>query len=299
MRILIGDAAQRLGDIEPGSVQCCVTSPPYWKQRSYGGLDGEIGAERTPEEYIAKLVTIFAEVRRVLRDDGSLWLNIGDKMEKGQLLGLPWRAALALQADGWLLRSEVIWAKRNGLPDGSATDRPDRFHEQIFLLTKQRRYYYDAEAVREESDPAQEEHNRRYAREYPGHSARVATTGQPGNVNNKGIHSRPGRGGRNRRSVWRESVARFPAAHFAVFPERIVEPCILAGTKPGGTVLDPFCGAATTGVVASRLERNFLGIELNPEYAALGLRRVEGTQPELTAAQPLHNSESGGGTDGR
>jgi DNA modification methylase len=255
-----------------------------------------VGIEATPEEFIAKLVEVFAEVRRVLRDDGALWLNLGDKMQKGQLLGLPWRVALALQADGWLLRSEVIWGKRNGLPDGSATDRPDRFHEQIFLLTKQRHYYYDAEAVREQSDPAQEAHNRRYAREYKGHSERVATTGQPGNVNNRGIHSRPGRGGRNKRSVWWESVARFPGAHFAVMPQRVVLPCVLAGSKPGDTVLDPFCGAGTTGLVAQENGRAFIGIELNPETVALAEDRLAQGTLVAAAVQPQdHTSTDEGG----
>jgi len=277
-RIIEGDCRDVLRSLPAQSVHTCVTSPPYFGLRDYG-TEGQIGLEPTPDEFVAALVAVFREVRRVLRDDGTVWLSLGDSYRNGQLLGVPWRVAFAMQSDGWVLRSEIIWAKRNGLPDGRATDRPDRFHEQIFLFAKDTaHYFYDADAIREESDPAQEAHNRRYAREYEATTTK-ASNRQPGNSNHVGIHSRPGKGGRNKRSVWSVSVQPFPGVHSATFPPKLIEPCILAGAPEEGTVLDPFAGAGTTGMVALRHNRSFIGIELNPEYAAMARRRIVDDAP--------------------
>lgn len=225
-----GDSLAVLRELPDQSVDCCVTSPPYFGLRDYG-TEGQYGLEASPAEYVETMRALFAEVRRVLADDGTLWLNLGDSYYSGRgastgadeknparrfgvrsldrggadwarpknLLGIPWRVAFALQDDGWNLRSEVIWAKRNCLPD-PAPDRPARAHEHVFLFTKSRRYWFDLDAIREESDPEQEEHNRKYAKEYEAHSERVTTTGQPGNVNNKG-HPLAPRQGRSPRPI--------------------------------------------------------------------------------------------------
>lgn len=300
--LYLGDSLTVLRQLPDASVDCCVTSPPYFGLRDYGE-EGQYGLESSPAEYVETMRAVFAEVRRVLADDGTLWLNIGDSYYSGRgastgvdeknparrfgarsldkggadwakpkdLLGIPWRTAFALQDDGWTLRSEVIWAKRNCLPD-PAPDRPARAHEHVFLMSKSRRYWYDAEAIREESNPEQEAHNKRYAKEYEGHTARAKTTGQPGNVNNVGIHSRPGKGGRPARSVWSISAQPFAEAHFAVMPSELAERCILAGCKPGGVVLDPFSGSGTTGLAAAKHGRRYVGIDLSADYLDLSLR---------------------------
>ena len=267
----LGDALEVARTLPDESVDCIVTSPPYFGLRDYGN-DGQYGTEASPAEYVEKMRALFAELRRVLADDGTLWLNLGDSYGKAKnLLGIPWRVAFALQDDGWTLRQEVIWAKRNCLPD-PATDRPARAHEHVFLFSKRPRYWYDADAIREDSDPEQQAHNERYAREYEGHTARASTTGQPGNVNNVGIHSRPGKGGRPARSVWSISAQPFAEAHFAVMPPELAERCVKAGCKPGGTVLDPFSGSGTTGMAAAKHGRKYVGIDLNAEYLDLSLR---------------------------
>lgn len=267
----LGDALDVARALPAGSADCIVTSPPYFGLRDYGA-EGQYGAEASPAEYVETMRTLFAELRRVLADDGTLWLNLGDSYTKGKnLLGIPWRVAFALQDDGWTLRQEVIWAKRNCLPD-PAPDRPARAHEHVFLFTKRSRYWYDADAIREDSDPDQQAHNERYAREYEGHTARAAKTGQPGNVNNVGIHSRPGKGGRPARSVWSISAQPFAEAHFAVMPPELAERCVKAGCKPGGTVLDPFSGSGTTGMAAAKHGRKYVGIDLNADYLDLSLR---------------------------
>lgn len=274
-----GDALDQLREMPAESAQCCVTSPPYFGLRDYG-TSGQIGLEATPDEYVVALVAVFREVRRVLRRDGTLWLNLDDGFSDKQLRGMPWRVALALQADGWWLRCDVIWDKPNTLPEPSAKDRPARNHEYLFLLSRARHYHYDGLVIREESDPAQQAHNERYAKVYDAHTERTVPNGQPGNVNNAGIHSRPGPGGRPKRSVWRISTVPF-AGHFATFPPKLIEPCVLAGCPGGGTVLDPFAGSGTTGVVALRHGRSFIGIELNPIYAEMGRRRLRDDAPLL------------------
>lgn len=367
LKIRQGDVLTRLREMPAESVQCVVTSPPYWGLRDYG-TPGQIGLEPTPEAYVAKMVEVFAEVRRVLRRDGTLWLNLGDSYATGagsvgncpgggdqgerwngpttqpnrmrlpglkpkDLVGIPWRVAFALQADGWYLRSDIIWSKPNPMPE-SVTDRPTKAHEYLFLLAKAERYFFDADAVRE-PDKGQDH-------------ARAVLDGQPslnpsGGVlsPHRGIRTLEGRNGsgRNIRSVWTIATQPFHEAHFATFPEKLVEPCIKAGTSEKGCcaecgagwirqtettysnwadgnnngkaegrdprrahdvkttgwspacthnapttpclVLDPFAGSGTVGVVALRLGRSFLGIELKPEYAEMARRRIYDDAPLL------------------
>ncbi len=388
--LLQGDALEVLRTIPSGSVQCCVTSPPYYGLRDYG-VAGQIGLECTPDEYISRLLAVFAEVRRVLRDDGTLWLNLGDtyaanrgyqvaqtkdedtKRANGEfnhmpmkvasfgvkpkdLIGIPWRVALALQADGWWLRSDIIWSKPNPMPE-SVTDRPTRAHEYIFLLAKSARYYYDAEAIKEPSTFNAVDWN---ADGTPKRESMIR-----GEFEGKG--QEPGReafraisASRNRRDVWAIPTQPYPGAHFATYPEDLVEPCILAGTSARGAcpqcgaplerlvtqdatpridrlaprthlsgndsmaagvrksgdymngpelaawkcehpstsawassctcgrgdrtpcaVLDPFSGSGTTGAVALRLGRSYIGIELNPDYIALSEKRLQGVNLPL------------------
>jgi DNA modification methylase len=306
-RILQGDVLDRLADLEDGSVQTCVTSPPYFGLRDYGH-DGQIGLEAAPDEYVSRLVDVFHEVRRVLRDDGTIWLNIGDSynadgrkgrahMGEGKnsgysawvnktmegtkpkdLLGIPWLTAFALRAVGWYLRSDIIWAKPNPMPE-SVTDRPTKAHEYLFLLSKSARYFYDADAVREDASEVGIARGGR-ARITPAHSP-------PGTQPNRRSTSNGDAdwlsAGRNKRTVWTVATQPFPGAHFAVFPPKLIEPCVLAGSAPGDTVLDPFCGSGTTGLVALRHGRSFVGIELNPEYVELARRRIVDDAPLLNS----------------
>jgi DNA modification methylase len=311
----IGDALTVLRTLPAESVQTCVTSPPYWGLRDYG-VAGQLGLEATPEAYVTALVGVFAEVRRVLRDDGTLWLNLGDsyasdvkgsggtgkstlcmdgRPEEGRqrtvlvaqltqqmsprrfshglkpkdLVGIPWRVAFALQADGWYLRSDIIWAKPNPMPE-SVTDRPTKAHEYLFLLAKSERYYYDAEAIKE----AQAEDTAdRYRYEFKDRYADVADAkgwrGKFGGANGVALRS-----GRNKRSVWTVTTQPFAEAHFATFPPDLIKPCILAGAPARGVVLDPFAGAGTTLYVAKELNRKAIGIELNQAYAAMTTERL-------------------------
>lgn len=300
--LLLGDALDQLRTLPDTSVDCIVTSPPYYGLRDYG-TSGQYGLEPTPAAYVETMRQVFVEARRVLTDDGTLWLNLGDsyayppgssgRQGAGQragrkftaegrpgtravppknLLMIPARVAIALQDDGWTLRAEIVWAKRNLMPE-AVKDRPTRAHEMLYLLTKGPRYHYDADAIREESSAAQEAHNQRYARQYEAHTTRAAATGQPGNVNSVGIHSRPGKGGRNARSVWTISQTPNPQAHFATFPLELPLRCIKAGCRPGGVVLDPFSGSGTTGAAARQLGRKYIGIDLNPAYHDLARAR--------------------------
>ena len=271
-QIIVGDVRTALSSIPDCSIQTCITSPPYWGLRDYGN-DGQLGLELTPEEYVANMVAVFREVRRVLAYDGTLWLNLGDSYASGkQLVGIPWRVAFALQADGWYLRQDIIWHKPNPMPE-SVKDRCTKAHEYVFLLTKSAQYFYDAAAVAEKSlrpnavgiiggpkahrEPPITQSDPRYraGSEQWGRSVQVGAT-------------------RNRRSVWTIATKPFTGAHFAVMPEALVEPCILAGSKPDDLVLDPFAGSGTVGVVALRHGRNFVGTELNPEYASLAESRI-------------------------
>jgi len=309
--ILVGDVLQRLSDIPDGAVQCCVTSPPYWGLRDYGNED-QLGLESTPKLYVENMVAVFREVRRVLADDGVCWLNLGDSykpsgngstkkglneryfgrefasdkqgadeshLERTQfkaeglkpkdLVGIPWRVAFALQADGWWLRQDIIWHKPNPMPE-SVTDRCTKAHEYLFMLTKSSRYFFDNEAIKE---PVKQDWG-----------TRNRTNGK---YHNEGSGLTPHSGleksyeKANKRSVWSITTKPFKGAHFAVMPEALCEPPILASSRPGDLVLDPFTGSGTVAVVALRHGRNFIGTELNPEYAEIAEHRICGDQPMI------------------
>tara|TARA_R110000772_G_scaffold89304_2_gene185137 strand:+ start:18730 stop:19902 length:1173 start_codon:yes stop_codon:yes gene_type:complete len=376
VRIITGDARERLQELPDASVHCCVTSPPYFGLRDYGtaewaggnvgcdhtetssGMsskntlgplgklpqtnaanvgrlkqyretcrkcgatrtDLQMGLEPTPDEFVAGMVALFSEVRRVLRDDGTLWLNLGDsyaanrgyqvEQTKGgpkhgpaqaaggrpqrasgyglkpkDIIGIPWRVAFALQADGWYLRQDIIWAKPNPMPE-SVKDRCTKAHEYIFMLSKSAKYHYDADAIAEPAIyaglPGQDKSGYKDAQAYNGkhkkadkqrgHGRRHAGFNDRWDAMSKAEQCS---GTRNKRSVWEVTTKPFSEAHFATYPPKLIEPCILAGCPVGGTVLDPFFGAGTTGMVADRLGRDCIGIELNPEYAALAERRLQ------------------------
>lgn len=325
-RVLVGDVRQRLAELPDCSVQTCVTSPPYWGLRDYGH-DCQIGLEQSPDEYVAGLVEVFRDVRRVLADDGTLWLNLGDSYAAGayssrqrldelgerytgggvkhseprtapsklvpglkpkDLVGIPWRVAFALQADGWWLRQDIIWAKPNPMPE-SVTDRCTKAHEYVFLLTKSARYYYDAAAIAEPN--AEMTRPQSEARRQQRLTRKVAPTPGALGQSSKGIDGgavaathvmRTGET-RNKRTVWPIPTKPYAGAHFAVMPEALAEPCILAGSRPGDLVLDPFAGSGTVGVVALRHDRDFIGTELNPEYAALAEARIYDDGPLMNA----------------
>jgi len=300
-RVLVGDVRTRLAELPDGSVQTCVTSPPYWGLRDYGQGD-QIGLEQTPEEYVAQLVEVFREVRRVLADDGTLWLNLGDSyahateslpphrgeranrdqrgmgggtrkghgLKPKDLVGIPWRVAFALQSDGWWLRQDIIWHKPNPMPE-SVKDRCTKAHEYLFLLTKSSRYRFNADAIREIGAGRTDLGKMRY-------QGRI----NPGGWSDSGEKTQQGR---NRRSVWSIATRSFHGAHFAVMPEALVEPCILAGSGRGDLVLDPFTGSGTVGVVALRHGRDFVGVELNPDYAAIAEDRITADAPLLNSVQ--------------
>jgi DNA modification methylase len=304
--ILVGDVRETLGQLADGSVNCVVTSPPYWGLRDYGH-DGQIGLEQTPEAYVAEMVAVFREVRRVLADDGTLWLNLGDSyngsgkgayadgavrlseksskqrtsvgthegsfsktiaegLKPKDLVGIPWRVAFALQADGWYLRQDIIWHKPNPMPE-SVTDRCTKAHEYLFLLTKSTKYYFDNEAIKEDAKWSSDKRAGEGRLTYDGKRQGANGTGQEEFVS---IVDK-----RNRRSVWTIPTKPFRGAHFAVMPEALVEPCILAGCPEGGTVLDPFLGSGTVAVVAQRHGREWIGCELNPAYAQIAQQRIE------------------------
>lgn len=261
--------------LKSGVMQCVVTSPPYWGLRDYGVL-GQIGLEKTLGEYVAKLVEVFREVWRVLREDGTLWLNLGDSYQGGNkfplpglkskdLIGIPWRVALALQADGWYLRSDIIWSKPNAMPE-SVTDRPTRSHEYIFLLTKSARYYWDQEAVREADG----------GKDHPRNLERTSIPVVPGQSPQMGIRTAAGRNcqGRNIRTVWTIATESYRGAHYATFPSKLVETCILAGSRPGALILDPFMGSGTVVMVARDLGRIGVGCDLT--YQELSKERIYG-----------------------
>ena len=300
-----GDCLEVLRTLPDCSVQCCVTSPPYWGLRDYG-VDGQLGLESSPDLYVGKMVEVFREVRRVLRDDGTLWLNLGDSYatsskhgsgygeisatagvgnsQKGvqsrcgcpsglkpkDLVGIPWRVAFALQADGWWLRQDIIWHKPNPMPE-SVRDRCTKAHEYVFLLTKSERYYYNKDAI---SSPAKHAGKTRVSKATNGSAMQALQNGKKPSGN--GV---PGTlvtiaETTNRRSVWTIATKPYKGAHFATMPPTLVEPCVMAGTKAGDLVLDPFNGSGTTGAVAIGLRRNYVGIELNSEYIKLANERI-------------------------
>jgi len=320
--VIVGECLAELRRLPFESVQCCVTSPPYWQLRDYKHAD-QLGLEPTPAQYVERLVAILEEVRRVLRPDGTLWLNLGDTYSSSghggpgnkadrrdawregsalkrdrttppgfrpkQLVGVPWRVALALSDAGWLLRQDIIWAKPNPMPE-SVTDRCVRSHEHLFLLTKGPHYFFDHKAIREKA--------------VHGYGSGTAGYKPPGQPAHKGLRKpkhdnghlcsglaaadRAGAEERNSRDVWTIAPAQSDVDHYAVMPEALAARCIAAGSKPGDTVLDPFLGSGTVAVVAHRMDRKTIGIELNPEYAALARIRldVETRQARLFGGEP-------------
>ena len=273
--IVNADAEEALGQMPSGMFHTVVTSPPYFGQRDYA-VEGQVGSEACPTAYIDRLVSIFAGVRKALRDDGTLWLNLGDKYMNGALLGMPWRVALALVDDGWILRSDVIWHKPNAMPH-SAKTRPTTDHEYLFLFSKSKDHYYDADAIREPHVTFSENSRMRGGRNHLGKRGGTPEAGK--NKGNSNLHdSRWDQAfhplGRNKRTVWSVPLGKFRDAHFAVFPERLIEPCVLAGSPRGGIVLDPFFGSGTTGLVALNNGRRFVGIDLNREYCEMAQRRL-------------------------
>jgi DNA modification methylase len=331
-KIIHSDCITGLKQLPDGIVNTCVTSPPYYGLRDYN-VDGQVGIEETPEAFVQKLVEIFREVKRVLRDDGTVWLNLGDsysshkdcksvgqtlaagtsrenahvmelgksrvrdtKMLKSQglknkdLIGIPWMVAFALRADGWYLRQDIIWHKPNPMPE-SVRDRCTKSHEYIFLLSKSQKYYYDAESIKTKliehsknsypfSDGSKKEtmtRQRGVSGDYiKGYQHRgdgdKKLTGHSGNFDKNG--NLIGNGMANKKSVWTVTTKPFKEAHFATFPEKLIKPCILAGCPENGLVLDPFMGAGTTAVVARKLNRNYIGFELNPDYIAIANQRI-------------------------
>jgi len=297
--ILFGDAAAWLRMLDTDSVHCCVTSPPYFNLRDYS-TPGQLGREATPEEYVEKLVEVFRAVRRVLRPDGTLWLNIGDSYTSGgrktrdfdkklparsvdqrprtpvgmkpkDLIGIPWMLAFALRSDGWYLRQDIIWHKPNATPE-SVRDRCTKSHEYIFLLTRSERYYFDADAIREPFTTPPRTGIRRSYRSGCVSSFDMEHGHLKQSGNFAGLPLNPA--GKNKRDVWTINTSSFKGAHFAVFPEKLVEPCILAGCPQGGIVLDPFMGSGTTGVAAKRLGRGFIGIDINADYCTMAIKRI-------------------------
>ena len=259
----LGDALEVARTLPDGSVDCIVTSPPYFGLRNYGA-DGQYGTEASPAEYVETMRALFAELRRTLADDGTLWLNLGDSYGPGkQRLGIPWQVAFALQDDGWILRNDIIWSKPNAMPE-SVTDRLSTRHEHVFMFSKSRHYWFDLDSVREERQhPAPTPYVAKHAVNGPrfgGNAASIYATGEYQTA------------GKNPGDVWSIPTQPFPGAHFAVFPMALPERCILAGCKPGGSVLDPFSGSGTTGMAAAKHGRKYVGIDLNADYLDLSLR---------------------------
>ena len=283
--IVHGEALDVLRGWPGEAVDCLVTSPPYWRQRDYRGRSQQVGREATPEEYVARLAGIFAECRRVLKPSGTAWLVIGDKYEDGKQLGLPWRVALALMAEGWILRADCIWHKPNAMPS-PARSRPTTDHEYVFFFAKSSEYYYDADAIREPHVTFTGKSRMRGGRRHFGKRGGTPESGKNGGASN--LHD--GRWdqafhplGRNKRTVWSIPLSKFREAHFAVFPEPLVELCIAAGCPAGGLVLDPFSGSGTTAVVARRMRRHYLGIDCVQEYCQMARRRLAETTSGLFA----------------
>lgn len=264
--------------------RCVITSPPYFGHRTYSeGDERELGREDSVDEYVERLVKMLGQVRDQLYEDGTLWLNLGDTYRNKQLLGIPWRVALRMKDDGWILRSDIIWHKPNAMPS-SVTSRPTVDHEYLFLFSKADSYQYNADAIREPHVTFSSASKMKGGRNHFGKRDGTPEAGK--NAGNNNLHdARWDQAfhplGRNRRTVWSVPLGKFRGAHFAVFPERLVEPCILAGSSEGDLVMDPFAGSGTVGVVAKRLNRRFLGVELVPEYATIARQRVDQTAQGL------------------
>ena len=303
-QVIQGDCLEVLKTLPDNSVDCCITSPPYYGLRDYG-VDGQIGLEDTPKEYIQKLVEVFREVKRVLKKEGTLWLNIGDSYcgtgskgdykdpkysdgRNGQavsltqkiegykqkdLIGIPWMLAFALRDDGWYLRQDIIWAKPNPMPE-SVKDRCTKSHEYIFLLSKSPKYYFDYEAIQEDAKSTNDKRKDLGRIAYEG----KRTEGTDAHAQQSFVSISDYR---NKRDVWMIPVQATKEAHFATYPEKLVEPCLLAGCREGGVVLDPFFGSGTTGRVATRFGRDYIGIELNPQYVEIIKKRTANVQGKL------------------
>ncbi|WP_071190959.1 site-specific DNA-methyltransferase [Trichormus sp. NMC-1] len=276
--IINAEALDALKKLPDELVQTVITSPPYYDQRDYCA-NQQIGNEESPEKYINRLVEVFDEVKRVLKEDGTLWLNLGDKYINGNLAGLPWKLALSLKERGWILRSDIIWYKPNAMPS-SVKNRPTTDHEYIFLFAKSSKYYYDADAIREPHVTFSDNSKMKGGRNHLGKAGGTPEEGK--NAGNSNLHK--GRWdqafhpkGRNKRTVWQVPLSKFRDAHFAVFPEKLVEPCILAGSPESGIVLDPFFGSGTVGLVANKKGRNFIGIEINDNYCEIASKRIFNT----------------------
>jgi len=301
IKILVGNCLDTLKNVKDGSVNCCVTSPPYYMLRDYE-VDGQMGLEETPEQYVQNMVEVFREIKRVLKDDGTLWLNLGDSyagsgkgrwgdgksyatgkqatskgttngvirkshtpnLKPKDLIGIPWKVAFALQADGWYLRQDIIWHKPNPMPE-SVRDRCTKAHEYIFLLSKSSKYYYDCDAIKE---PCKQDWGTRNRAN--------------GKYHNEGTGLQPHTGLEksytmaNKRSVWSVTSKPFKGAHFATFPQDLIKPCVIAGCPENGVVLDPFGGSGTTSIVAEKNNRNSIICEMNPEYVELANNRIIG-----------------------
>lgn len=274
--VLHGDACETLGKFPASSIDCVVTSPPYYRQRNYGDKQ-QLGQETSAAGYIDRLVETMSECRRVLKDTGSLWLVIGDKYQNGEQLGMPWRVALGMMDNGWILRSDIIWHKPNAMPSSVKT-RPTTDHEYIFFFTKSKNYYYDADAIREPHVTFSENSRMKGGRNHFGKRGGTPEQGKNSGDNNlhdgrwdQAFHPK----GRNKRTVWSVSLSKFREAHFAVFPESIVETCIKAGCPEKGIVLDPFLGSGTTAVVAEKLGRSYVGIDCVEEYCEMARGRIK------------------------
>lgn len=285
--IIHGDIRDVAKDLQNDSVQAIITSPPYLGLRKYGKesneIRKEIGREKNVELYVENLVEVFEKLKPILKSDGTLWVNLGDSYIDSNLQGVPWRFALKMQDKGWILRSDIIWHKPNAMPS-SVKNRPTTDHEYIFLFSKNKKYYYDADAIREEHITFTDKSKMRGGRN---HIGKINGTPEMGkNKGNSNLHR--GRWdqafnplGRNKRTVWNIPVARFKGAHFAVFPEKLVETCLLASTKENDTVLDPFFGSGTTGLVSLNHNRKFIGVELIKEYADLAKERIKDEKNQL------------------
>ncbi len=311
--IIEGDCIEVMAGMDPKSVQCCVTSPPYWGLRDYE-VDGQIGLEETPMQYVEKMVEVFRSVWRILRDDGTLWLNIGDSYATGgmggggsfvserkawrgrskqkgwrpapsgrkhkDIMGMPWMVAFALQADGWYLRQDIIWHKPNPMPE-SVSDRCTKSHEYVFLLTKKPKYYYNMDAIKEPVSGTAHARgngvNPKALSNGVGWGYAAGEKRKPRCKQNESFSNAVSGlvENRNKRSVWTVPTQSFKGAHFATFPPKLIKPCILAGAPLGGVVFDPFTGAGTTGMVAVNNGRSFIGSELNPDYCKMARDRIQ------------------------
>ena len=271
IEIIKGDCLQSLKKLEDQSINTCVTSPPYWGLRNYNDEEKQLGMEDTIEKFVENLVKVFREVKRVLREDGTDWLNLGDTyLQNKQLVGIPWRVALALQQDGWYLRQDIIWHKPNPMPE-NIKDRCTKAHEYIFLLSKRPKYFFDNEVIKEDCVGKDE---RKWADSYE-KAGSIKQGETNANIKRTKRYSKDDSFKRNKRSVWTVTTKPFKGAHFATFPMDLIEPCVLAGCPVGGTVLDPFAGSGTTGIVAASNDRDAILLELNEDYIKLALDRMK------------------------